>query len=234
MTSLNFAEAAAWLRAALAQPLPGLPVQLAMSPQPRPGTERILDPGLDCRRAGVLVLIYPCAGEPCVVLTRRTDAVDNHRGQISFPGGSLEPGEDALGAALREGWEELAIPLERLEVLGALSPLYIPPSGFCVYPTVALAAERPDFVANPAEVAEIIEAPLALLLAPETRQEEWWEIRGATVRVPFYAIGPHKVWGATAMVLCELLTLLQTVGRPGASLTPGASGRLAAACDPRI
>lgn len=234
MRSLTYPEAAAWLRAALAQPLPGLPVQLAMSPQPRPGTERILDPGLDCRRAGVLALVYPCAGEPCVALTRRTDSVDNHRGQISFPGGSLEPGEDALTAALREGWEELGIRPERLEVLGALSPLYIPPSGFCVYPTVALAAERPDFVANPAEVAEIIEAPLALLLAPETRQEEWWSIRGATVRVPFYAIGPHKVWGATAMILCELLALLQTASPDRANLTRAATDGLAAAHDPRM
>jgi len=221
------------LRAALERPLPGLPVQLRMSPQPRPGTDRILDPNLDCRRAGVLVLIYPCGDVPCLVLTRRTDAVDTHRGQISFPGGSLDPGEDAVTAALREGWEELAIDPARLEVIGALSPLYIPPSGFCVYPTVAYAAARPDFVPNPHEVAEIIEAPLAHLMAPDTRQEEVWEIRGAPVRVPFYAVGHHKVWGATAMVLCELLALLQTSdGDPGLAIS-GQTSEIAAAHDPR-
>lgn len=234
MTSPNDIATFANLRAALAQPLPGLPAQLAMSPQPRPGTNRILDPNLNCRRAGVLVLIYPCGGEPCLVLTRRTDSVDSHRGQISFPGGSLDEGEDAIAAALREGWEEVGIMPARLEVIGALSPLYIPPSGFCVYPTVALAAARPDFIPNPHEVAEIIEAPLALLLAPDTCREELWEIRGATVRVPFYAVGPHKVWGATAMMLCELLALLQTAGADRRTVTPTAADRLAAAYDPRV
>ncbi|MGC8782643.1 MAG: NUDIX hydrolase [Anaerolineae bacterium] len=194
----------------MAQPLPGLAAQLRMSPRPRPGTERILDPQLDCRRAGVLVLIYPRDGELCVVLTRRTETVDNHRGQISFPGGSLEPGEDAAAAALREGWEELGIRPDAVEVLGALSPLYIPNSRFCIYPTVACAAARPDFIPNPGEVAEIIEVPLALLLDPTTRREEAWDLRGAAVQVPFYAVGPHKVWGATAMVLSELVALLQT------------------------
>jgi 8-oxo-dGTP pyrophosphatase MutT (NUDIX family) len=222
------------LHAALDAPLPGLPVQLRMSPQPRPGSDRILDPNLDCRRAGVLVLIYPCGDEPCLVLTRRTDAVDTHRGQISFPGGSLDPGEDAVTAALREGWEELAIEPARLEVIGALSPLYIPPSGFCIYPTVAYAAKRPDFVPNPHEVAEIIEAPLAHLLAPETRQEEVWEIRGAPVSVPFYAVGHHKVWGATAMVLCELLALLQTSEAERGTTDGVAARSMAAAHDPRV
>lgn len=242
MTPSDYTAIPTRLRAALAQPLPGLPVQLTMSPQPRPGTDRILDPNLNCRRAGVLVLIYPfdelragsCAGEPCLVLTRRTDSVDSHRGQISFPGGSLDAGEDAITAALREGWEELGIDPARLEVIGALSPLYIPPSGFCVYPTVALAAARPDFIPNPHEVAEVIEAPLALLLTPDTCREEVWEIRGAPVRVPFYAVGQHKVWGATAMVLCELLALLQTAGADRRTVDPTAADHLAAAYDPRV
>jgi 8-oxo-dGTP pyrophosphatase MutT (NUDIX family) len=234
----------------MSRPLPGLPVQLRMSPQPRPGSDRILDPNLECRRAGVLVLIYPHRDEPWLVLTRRTDAVDTHRGQISFPGGSLDPGEDAIAAALREGWEELAIDPAPLEVIGALSPLYIPPSGFCIYPTVTAAAVRPHFVPNLHEVAEIIETPLAHLLAPETRQEEVWEIRGAPVRVPFYAVGHHKVWGATAMVLCELLALLETTeaerstnadraahgsAAHGSAAHGGAAARaIAAAHDPRV
>jgi len=204
------------LREALRGPLPGLPVQMGMAPVPRPGTERILDPYLDCRRAGVLVLLYPCeaaAGDAfdrlCLVLTRRTDSVESHQGQISFPGGSMDPGESAEQAALREAAEELAVEPGRLEVLGPLSPLYIPPSGFCIYPVVAYAAERPAFVPNAAEVAEVLEVSLAHLCDPQTRAEEVWPIRGMDVRVPFYRVGPHKVWGATAMVLCELLTLIQ-------------------------
>lgn len=208
------------LRAALTRPLPGLPAQMGMAPIPRPGTERILDPFLDCRRAGVLVLLYPAGvgqsarllhAEPndlCLVLTRRTESVDNHRGQISFPGGSMDPGEDAVTTALREAHEELGIDPARVEVLGQLSPLYIPPSGFCIYPVVACAAARPAFTPNPDEVAEVLEVPLSHLLDPVTRCEEIWPIRGEDICVPFYAVGPHKIWGATAMVLCELLALL--------------------------
>lgn len=225
------------LRAALARPLPGLPVQMGMAPVPRPGTERILDPFLDCRRAGVLVLLYPAESSSTkpgssesldkpgflekpglsrestsplhVVLTRRTESVDNHRGQISFPGGSMDPGEDVVTTALREAQEELGVDPACVEVLGRLSPLYIPPSGFCIFPVVAYAAERPAFNPSPDEVAEILEVPISHLLEPATRKEEVWQIRGENVRVPFYAVGPHKIWGATAMVLCELLALLR-------------------------
>lgn len=226
------------LAAALRQPLPGLAAQMRMAPNPRPGTERIFDPNLNCRRAGVLVLLYPGRSEAfhrdsdvrdiggfdglaCaptgsgrdasplqIVLTRRTDSLDNHRGQISFPGGSFDPGEDAVCAALREAWEELGIDPAKLDVLGDLSPLYIPPSGFCIYPVVAHSPARPDFVPNTGEVAEVLEVPLAHLLDPATRGEEMWMIRGEDTWVPFYRVGHHKVWGATAMVLCELLSLL--------------------------
>ncbi len=196
------------LRAALCRPLPGLPGQMCMAPQPRPGTKRIPNPNLDCRRAGVLVLLYPRDDDLCLVLTRRTETLNNHRGQISLPGGSMEPGETAAATALREAQEELGIDPASLELLGALSPLYIPPSDFYIYPVVAYAAERPGFTPNPEEVAEVIEAPLAHLLAADTCQVETWEVRGQPVRVPFYAVGPHKVWGATAMVLSELVTLL--------------------------
>jgi len=198
------------LRDALARPLPGLPAQMGMAPQPRPGTERILDPLLDCRRAGVLVLFYPAAsdGDLVLVLTRRADSLDNHRGQISFPGGSMEPGEDAIAAAKRETMEELGVEPESLEILGQLSPLYIPRSEFCIYPVVAYTPRPPSFAPNEHEVAEILQAPVRHLRHPATRREETWELRGEPVRVPYYAVGSHKIWGATAMVLSELLSLL--------------------------
>lgn len=213
------------------RPLPGLPVQMGMSPAPRPGTERILDPHLDCRRAGVLVLFYPYGAGATLhlVLTRRTNSVESHRGQISFPGGSLDPNEDAIGAALREAQEELGVDPAGPTVLGQLSPLYIPPSDFCIYPVVAYASTRPAFVPSPHEVAEVLEVPLAHLLSPATRCEEVWDIRGAPVRVPYYAFGEHKVWGATAMVLCELLALL-TGAADGLPIADG----IASAHDPRV
>jgi 8-oxo-dGTP pyrophosphatase MutT (NUDIX family) len=209
MPTAKHSELIGRLREALARPLPGLPAQMGMSPQPRPGTERILDPFVDCRRAAVLVLFYPAPdGNLSIVLTRRTERLESHRGQISFPGGSMDPGEDARAAAKREAREELGIDAESLDVIGELSPLYIPPSGFCVYPVVAYASTPPVFAPSEDEVAEVLEVPVEHLLLPATRCEETWELRGMPVRVPFYAVGPHKVWGATAMMLCELLALL--------------------------
>jgi 8-oxo-dGTP pyrophosphatase MutT (NUDIX family) len=196
------------LRDALAQPLPGLSVQMDMAPQPRPGTDRILDPLLNCRHAAVLVLFYPCADDLCLVLTRRTERLESHSGQISLPGGSMDAGEDAPAAARREAMEELGVHPASVEVLGQLSPLYIPPSGFCIHPVVAWTPVTPAFTPSEAEVAEVLEVPVRHLLLPATRCEEMWDLRGARVRVPYYAVGQHKVWGATAMVLCELLSLL--------------------------
>lgn len=217
MSSHLTSDQLAGLRAALSRPLPGLAAQMHMAPQPRPGNEQIFTPDLNCRRAGVLVLLYPGRnGELSLVLTRRTESVENHRGQISLPGGSMEAGENAVAAALREAQEELAVNPAQLELLGELSPLYIPASGFCIYPVVAYAGERPAFLPNPREVAEVIEVPLSHLLEPAVRCVEQWQMGGREVRVPFYAVGRHKVWGATAMVLCELLTLLSQIveGKP--------------------
>jgi 8-oxo-dGTP pyrophosphatase MutT (NUDIX family) len=209
MPTVNYPPLIERLATALTRPLPGLSAQMGMAPHPRPGTDRILDPYLDCRRAAVLVLFYPAAdGALRIVLTRRTDRLESHSGQISFPGGSMDPGEDARAAAQREAREELGVDPASFQIIGELSPLYIPPSGFCVYPVVAYAAEPPRFAPSEEEVAEVLEVPVDHLLAPATRCEETWDFRGAPVLVPFYAVGPHKVWGATAMMLCELLALL--------------------------
>ena len=212
MPTVDYSSLLDRLRDALGQPLPGLSAQMGMAPQPRPGTDRILDPFLDCRRAAVMVLFYPCDDDLCLVLTRRTDLLESHRGQISFPGGSMDPGEDAVATAKREAMEELGVPPDAVEVLGQLSPLFIPPSGFCVYPVVSWTPVTPAFAPSEEEVAEVLQVPVRHLLLPATRCEEMWDLRGAHVRVPFYAVGSHKVWGATAMMLCELLSLLNNRG----------------------
>jgi 8-oxo-dGTP pyrophosphatase MutT (NUDIX family) len=198
----------ALLRRALRQPLPGLGAQMRMAPRPRPGTERIFDPDLDCRRAAVLALLYPQDIGTYLVLTRRTEGLATHQGQISLPGGSMEDGEEATHTALREAREELGINPDHVEVLGLLTRLYVPPSNFCIQPVVAYTPERPAFAPADVEVAEVIEEPIEHLLDSSTCDEETWPLRGEDVRVPFYRIGPHKVWGATAMILCELLSII--------------------------
>lgn len=187
---------------------PGLRSQLKMVPHPRPGDKTFEEAGDSCLRAGVLVLLYPREEGLNLVLTRRTGQVAHHQDQISFPGGQMDEDESAVETALREAAEEIGLNPDEVQVLGELTPLYIPPSNYCIYPVVAAAARRPEFEPSPHEVAEVLEVPVGHLLDPETIKREKWTLRGTESTVPFYFFQGHKIWGATAMVLAELLDLL--------------------------
>jgi 8-oxo-dGTP pyrophosphatase MutT (NUDIX family) len=164
---------------------------------------------MEPRQAGVLLLLYPIHDVLHLVLTVRTSNLNHHSGQISLPGGGWEEGDNSYQeTALRETREEIGIGSDGLECLGPLTPLYIAPSNNCVHPFVAYLPQRPVFRPDPTEVAELLEVPLHQLAAPETRREEDWIWRGATLHVPFYTVDEHKVWGATAIVMAEFLTLL--------------------------
>ena len=190
-------------------PLPGIPAQLAMVPEPRPGQKAYFEVEDTCRKAGVLVLLYVKDGRLRVLLTRRTELVLHHRGQISLPGGEQHPGESLEATALRETAEELGPDLGAVRVLGRLTPLFIPPSNYCIYPTVAAVPGPLAFRLQPEEVAEVIEPPVDHLADPANVRRETWTVGGRPVEVPFYAYGEHKIWGATAMVLAELLALIR-------------------------
>ena len=194
------------VRVAMRGPLPGPKAQITMAPRPRPFSP---SPGVEPRKAGVLLALYPIHGVLHLVLTVRTSDLNYHSGQISLPGGGWEAGDGSLQeTALREAHEEIGITTDGLEILGALTPLYIPPSHNVIHPFVATMPQRPTFDPDPREVAELLEVPLHLLLDPATQREEDWIWRGAPLHVPFYAVGGYKVWGATAIVLAEFLALL--------------------------
>ena len=199
------------VRRALTLPLPGLAAQLRMAPAYRIKALQDRTPPPSRKEASVLILFYPRAGQLYLPLTRRADTVENHKGQISLPGGAREGDESLQATALRETCEELGACPDKWTLLGALTSLYIPPSGFLINPFVAYTPTDPTFDPDPAEVAELIETPLALLLDPAIFEREAWMIRGAPAEVPFFRIRGHKVWGATAMVLSELVTLLREV-----------------------
>jgi 8-oxo-dGTP pyrophosphatase MutT (NUDIX family) len=205
------------IRAALDKPLPGVAGQEKMAPRPSTTkNSRWLIPD-DCREASVLVLLYPQANDRAelelyFVLTRRPDYLGAHSGQISLPGGRREAGETLEATAIREAMEEIGISPNRIKIVGQLSALYTPPSNFCIYPFVAFSDTRPDFEPDPREVAELVEVPLSLLLDPACHKEEIWHFEKYGEReVPFFDIFGHKVWGATAMILSEFLTLLKPI-----------------------
>ncbi|MFQ5855692.1 MAG: NUDIX hydrolase [Anaerolineae bacterium] len=194
------------VHAALEKPRPGFKAQMRMSPRPRASS--VSD--APARGGGVLLLLYPRDGRLHLVLTRRTEHLPNHQGQISLPGGAQDAGESFEETALREAREELDVDPTGIQVLGRLTPLYIPPSNYCIRPVVGYVPARPVFHPDPREVAEVLEVPLATLLDPSTVHQEDWHLRGMTVRVPFFAVNEHKVWGATAMVLAEFVELIHS------------------------
>jgi 8-oxo-dGTP pyrophosphatase MutT (NUDIX family) len=196
------------IEAGLRAPLPGIAAQLRMAPMPRPGEKAYYEVEGTCLKAGVLVLFYEVEDELRLLLTRRTERVLHHRGQISFPGGERHPGESIEATALRETEEELGLDLRLVKILGKLTPLYVPSSNFCIYPTVAFLPVPPDPRPQADEVDEVIEVPIAQLAHPGCRRRESRELHERQVTVPFYEFHGHKIWGATAMILAELLALL--------------------------
>jgi 8-oxo-dGTP pyrophosphatase MutT (NUDIX family) len=216
-------DLAARLRRALAGPLPGVEAQLRMAPRPRVGWDPYrIPPGL--REAGALVLLYPHDAQAHLPLTVRGAALRTHTGQVSLPGGGVNDGETIEAAALREAAEEVGILPSSVEVVGRLTPLHIPVSGFLLHPVVGVARERPPFRPAAHEVARLLEVPVTRLGDSDAVV---WERRtfgrdGTTreVEVPYFAIEGEKVWGATAMVLAEFVEVLATAagreadGRP--------------------
>ncbi len=187
-----------------------LRAQQRMAPEPRPLRRPVTVPD-QARQGAVLVLLYPGTAGPDLVFIRRPDDLNAHAGQIAFPGGQQDRDERLVETALRETKEEIGVPPGAIQVLGTLSPIYIPVSDFEVHPFVGWHAGRPRFTPSADEVAEILEAPLNGLLDPTRREVETWFLYGMDVVVPFFRLGPHKVWGATAIILEELIERLRVV-----------------------
>ena len=194
------------VRAAVASGLPGVEAQRLMAPRPRPGW-RPIDWPEGTRRAAGLILIYP-APAPTLVLTVRSAALPLHAGQVSLPGGAVEPGEALDQAALREAHEEIGLDPAVTRVAGLLTPLHIPVSGFALHPVVALAEHPPALSAGHGEVARILAVPLAELADPARIGRTTGVRDGVEYDVPSFDVEGERVWGATAMILAELLWVL--------------------------
>jgi 8-oxo-dGTP pyrophosphatase MutT (NUDIX family) len=197
------------LRERLQGTLPGLDAQLRFAPTPpRPGWGAG-DMPADARRAAVLVLLYPLDNDVAVPLTVRASGLARHAGQISLPGGAADEGETLAQAALRETSEEIGVDPATVRVLGELTPVHVLVSGFTLHPVVGVTDERPAFIAAPGEVDEIVEVPVADL-RDASRIRRGTRVReGVAVEYPYFDLRGHQVWGATAMVLGEFITLLQ-------------------------
>ncbi len=161
----------------------------------------------DLKRAAVLLPLFVREGNLWILLTRRTETVEHHRGQISFPGGAEEKDDRSLlETALRESEEEIGLKREDAIPLGALSPM-VTVTDFYVEPFVAAIPQPYIFRPQEAEIAEIIEAPLPALADPAILEKK--PFPGRPDPVLFYHYGRHTIWGATARMLAELLEALR-------------------------
>jgi 8-oxo-dGTP pyrophosphatase MutT (NUDIX family) len=200
------------LKRALAGEKGGLEAQLQMAPDFRSEEIRRRSPENNPRKSAVIILLNPFADELSLVFTKRSPRLKVHRGQVSFPGGQMDKDDrDLLETALREMREEIGIAAEDIQLLGQLSDLFIPPSNFDVAVFVAVLMRPPKYRINPDEVEDVVEIPLRMLLEPENikRKVFYKTTSGVDRSAPYYAVKDLEIWGATAMIVSELVELIR-------------------------
>jgi 8-oxo-dGTP pyrophosphatase MutT (NUDIX family) len=184
-----------------------------MAPVPRHGWSPGLLPD-DARPAAALLVLYPVDGVAAFLLTKRSSALPQHRGQVSLPGGAVDEGETLEQAALREAQEEIGLDPSRVTLLGGLTSLHIPVSGFVLTPFVGTVASSPAVVVEQREVERVIEVPVAALIDPARHRRVTRLHDGIEMDMPYFDLDGEHVWGATAMVLAEFAALLGVVVNP--------------------
>ena len=158
-------------------------------------------------KAGVLIPLYPRDGDLVAVFTKRRGDLRRHAGEISFPGGRQDPDEQLWDTALREADEEIGLDPETVRIVGALPPTGTFVTNYAVYPFVGVIEPGGAFVPNPEEVDEVVELPLAGLVAGYERKR--LIRRGVPIRTPTYTVAGHLIWGATARIVGNLLERVQ-------------------------
>jgi 8-oxo-dGTP pyrophosphatase MutT (NUDIX family) len=194
--------------------LPGREAQLRMAPDPVDGIRNIpLEPEGESRNSSVLALIHPGeSGDIRIVLTHRTETIV-HGGQLSFPGGASEDNETPEETALREAEEEIGIKPSEINLAGSLSNLYLYRSNNLIKPVLGFQSHKPEMKINPAEVQEAFTVSLNTLLQEDNLRTKSWTLNDKTYQVPYWDIHKVPLWGATAMIMSELLVLYREFKR---------------------
>ena len=191
---------------------PGIVAYEAMMPEIRKRMQNLDVPKIEgAKLSSVLILLYHHDGKIHIPLTKRHDYKGTHGGQISFPGGKHEVGDSSREhTALREAKEEIGVEVNDVKILGTLSEIYIPPSNFKVLPVLGFIDKKPAFVREEFEVEKIIEVVLSDFVDKANHKAKDIEVRDMTLKnTPYFDIQGHVVWGATAMILSELVYILE-------------------------
>jgi 8-oxo-dGTP pyrophosphatase MutT (NUDIX family) len=193
------------LKQEISESLPGKEAQYLMAPEGRLPEF----PKFPVINGSVLLLLFH--GKSLrLCLIKRSDYIGPHGGQVSFPGGKFETGDSSLvHTALRESSEEIGIQSKKVEILGTLTPLFIPPSSFNVLPVVGYHEGEPEFRVDPREVNYVFTPELSDFLHPQVIKRKTIIVRDEKITAPYYAINGEEVWGATAMILSEFLEVVK-------------------------
>ena len=159
------------------------------------------------KQAAVLIGLFEKDGEICFPLIKRPESEKNHPGQIALPGGAKEENEDLKETALREAHEEMGIEPDDVQIIGKLTPLPVPVSGYLIHPYIGIIKKEPEWIINEEEVADFFVLKLSELLESDNGYSEKWTLRGFEVDVPIFKVMNQTVWGATASVLSEFVEL---------------------------
>lgn len=200
-----------WIQELLQGPLPGVSAHREFVPDLPDAAARLQRAPDGARQSAVLVpLLQRDDGDLDVLFTVRSGRLRSHSGQISFPGGRVDEGEDAVATALREMEEETGVRESSVHILGALSPLWVPPSNSAIAPVVGMVERPQSFAPSEHEVQEIFTVSLATLMDQSMIFSEPWNLHDRTVEVRHWRVHPSvPLWGATAMILNELLWLIR-------------------------
>ncbi len=199
------------LKTRLSEPLPGSMAHDIMASESRLKL-KMPSPNERTRESAVLILFYPSKNQIFIPLILRPQYDGVHGGQMAFPGGRAEKeDENLIRTALREAQEEIGVRVSDVKVLGELTKLYIPPSNFYVQPVMGYMTHKPDFYPDPREVDKVIEISLNEIKSPTIIGRKTLIVRGVEIDTPFYDIKETTVWGATAMMISELLTLIESL-----------------------
>ncbi len=198
----------------LQRPLPGEEAQYRMAPsyRPRLTKEEIL--ANHPRLSGVMLLLFEKNNQLCIAFTQRKQYEGVHSGQMSFPGGKKDDTDtDLLETSLRETFEEIGIERNKIEVIGHLSELYIPPSNFLVYPSVGFASGFEKFTPQQNEVEKVVEIPVSFFFDKKNAnlRTEIKLFDSSVVKVPAYIFNEHIIWGATAIMLSEFVFIAERI-----------------------
>lgn len=197
-----------FLKNRLLNPLPGVEAQKIMAPVPDRGKRPEVSVEIDTTQSAVLILFTPLGEQNLEILyTLRSNKLAYHKGQISFPGGRTEEDESPVKTALRETHEEVGIDPGKIKVLGALSPLYVPPSNSIINPVAGYIESLPPLRLQESEVSEAFTIKLDELLSEIKRDKKDWLLRGQNYKVPYWNVHSTPLWGATAMITSEVVEL---------------------------